>query len=359
MKPLFKYPGGKSAEYKYFKKFFPIFNIYVEPFLGGGAVFWAINAKEYLINDFSKELISIYLYTKEQDTEFLSLVEEIGRIWNKKTIYMPYMSSVLKGNLKLSEDYSYRMATSLLQEFSLISRDPYQLNLYLKESLKRKITSLERVSKKEIIRNWEDNALGVLGSAIYTYLRNIYNHTSFSSTPKLKTALYLYLREYSYSSMFRYNAAGFFNVPFGGNSYAKKDFLLRFRQITDDNVINKLQDTNIRQGDFSDAIIDAENTFMFLDPPYDSEFSTYNLHIFDAQEQIRLRNTLLKIKKTKWLMIVKSTQFIEELYDIEGWYKTRFNKNYSVNFKNRNDQNVKHLVISNYKLEDNYGNFRR
>lgn len=39
LKPLFKYPGGKSSEYQYIKEYFPTFNTYVEPFLGGGAVY--------------------------------------------------------------------------------------------------------------------------------------------------------------------------------------------------------------------------------------------------------------------------------------------------------------------------------
>jgi len=90
---------------------------------------------------------------------------------------------------------------------------------------------------------------------------------------------------------------------------------------------------------------------MFLDPPYDTEFSTYNLHVFDAKEQIRLRDELKKIKKTKWLMVVKATEFIEELYDNPEWYKEHFDKTYSVNFKNRNEQDVQHLVIANYKME--------
>ncbi|CIV96620.1 Site-specific DNA methylase [Streptococcus pneumoniae] len=51
-------------------------------------------------------------------------------------------------------------------------------------------------------------------------------------------------------------------------------------------------------------------------------------------------------------MVVKSTDFIEELYEHDNWYKFRFDKSYSVNFKNRNEQNVKHLVITNYQLEE-------
>ena len=128
----------------------------------------------------------------------------------------------------------------------------------------------------------------------------------------------------------------------------KKIFLKRYQQITSKQVVDKLKGTRILRGDFSDAMIDKKDTFMFLDPPYDSEFSTYNLHTFDAQEQVRLRDSLIKIRDTKWLMVIKSTDFIEDLYDHDGWYKFRFDKSYSVNFKNRNNKDVKHLVITNY-----------
>ncbi len=51
LKPLFKYPGGKSSELKHLKKLLPDFDTYIEPFLGGGAVFWATKAKQWIIND--------------------------------------------------------------------------------------------------------------------------------------------------------------------------------------------------------------------------------------------------------------------------------------------------------------------
>ena len=75
------------------------------------------------------------------------------------------------------------------------------------------------------------------------------------------------------------------------------------------------------------------------------------MNFFDAKELIRLMYKIKKIKKTKWLMVVKATEFIEELYDNPEWYKEHFDKTYSVNFKNRNEQDVQHLVIANYKME--------
>ncbi|MCI2948322.1 DNA adenine methylase [Staphylococcus caledonicus] len=348
LKPLFKYPGGKSAEYKYLKKLFPSFKYYIEPFLGGGAVYWATKAENYLINDFSKELVSIYSFTKFQDEKFLNLLNDISIIWEMKKKYINFIKEILMSEKDINIIDLKEVSSSLLSLSKYLPKNEEELSLFLEESITRKKKSLKRVAKNENIKNWEENAHGVIGASIYTYLRSLYNRSSYDQEPQLKTVLYLFLREYSYSSMFRYNALGNFNVPFGGNTYAKKSFENRLEQIKSHSVYKKLSKTEIRQGDFSQVFVDEEETFMFLDPPYDSEFSTYNLHIFDYKEQIRLRDNLLKLKKTKWLMVIKSTEFIEKLYDKDAFYKIHFDKNYSVNFKNRNTKEVKHLVITNY-----------
>lgn len=50
------------------------------------------------------------------------------------------------------------------------------------------------------------------------YYRNLYNNKN-PDIISLHTALFLFLRNYSYSSMFRFNKQGDFNVPYGGISY--------------------------------------------------------------------------------------------------------------------------------------------
>jgi methyltransferase len=351
LKPLFKYPGGKSSEYKYLKNMFPSFDIYLEPFLGGGAVYWAVEAKEWVINDLSKEVVAVYQYCKVQDSFFLGYLEDISIIWKEKANYIHDIKTFLFYDKEIDKDILKKISLNLLNTTQIITRNYDALFNYLYSSILRRKKILIKLAKKEEIKNLDDNALGILGSALYMYFRDMYNNTDFTHEPQLKTSLYLFVREYSYSSMFRFNSEGLFNVPFGGNTYAKKDFFQRFKQITNDRVIKKLQKTTILQKDFSEIFVDKEKTFMFLDPPYDTEFNTYNLHIFDLDEQVRLRDELKKIKHTKWLMVIKSTVFIEDLYNQEGWYKCRFDKSYSVNFKNRNIQNAQHLIVTNYKLE--------
>ena len=59
--PLIKWSGGKGDEIKNFEKYFPKdFDTYIEPFIGGGSVFFHINPKKAVIADVHTELIDLY-----------------------------------------------------------------------------------------------------------------------------------------------------------------------------------------------------------------------------------------------------------------------------------------------------------
>lgn len=61
MKPIIKWTGGKRREIKCFEKYLlKDFDLYIEPFFGGGAVFWHIQPNVSIINDYDKDLINFY-----------------------------------------------------------------------------------------------------------------------------------------------------------------------------------------------------------------------------------------------------------------------------------------------------------
>ena len=91
-----------------------------------------------------------------------------------------------------------------------------------------------------------------------------------------------------------------------------------------------------------------ENNFMFLDPPYDSEFTDYGYCKFGKEEQKKLAD-LFKETKIKCLMIIGKTTLIEELYKdyIVGEYDKKYKfKLYAGRVSN--EINTKHLIIKNY-----------
>ena len=88
---------------------------------------------------------------------------------------------------------------------------------------------------------------------------------------------------------------------------------------------------------------------MFLDSPYDSEFTYYGYCKFGKEEQTKLSN-LFKQTKIRCLMIIGKTKFIEDLYKdyIVGEYDKKYKfKLYSGRVGD--EINTKHLIIKNYK----------
>ena len=65
MKSLVKWSGGKAREIKNFKSFYPDnYQRFIEPFVGGGAVFFDLEHKKNVINDVHVDLINFYQQIK-------------------------------------------------------------------------------------------------------------------------------------------------------------------------------------------------------------------------------------------------------------------------------------------------------
>jgi len=88
---------------------------------------------------------------------------------------------------------------------------------------------------------------------------------------------------------------------------------------------------------------------MFLDQPYDSEFTDYGYCKFDREEQEKLAKCF-KETKIKCLMIVGKTDFISNLY--KDYIVDEYDKKYRFKLyagRVGDEINTKHLIIKNYK----------
>jgi hypothetical protein len=89
LKPIIKWPGGKEKELPHIKLHAPQwFDNYYEPFVGGGSVFTALDAKHLYINDKSNELISLYQYIASQDKIFFQWLDLIMQAWQNTLDYV-------------------------------------------------------------------------------------------------------------------------------------------------------------------------------------------------------------------------------------------------------------------------------
>ena len=61
MKPFLKWPGGKREQVKTLVELMPTeFNMYIEPFVGAGALFLYFQPEYCIINDMNTQLINCY-----------------------------------------------------------------------------------------------------------------------------------------------------------------------------------------------------------------------------------------------------------------------------------------------------------
>ena len=154
MNPILKYRGGKSREIIKFEQYIPHnFDTYIEPFFGGGAVYFHLEPQSAIINDINEKLISFYLNVRND--------------FDIMRVQLDYLQSIYEANQR---------------RFRELKGD-----------------TSERVEN----RNEE----------LYYSIRDMYNGKIPSVY--LEGVLYYFINKTAYSGMIRYNQNGEYNVPFG------------------------------------------------------------------------------------------------------------------------------------------------
>lgn len=99
MKPLVKWSGGKSDEIGMFQKYIPSeYDIYIEPFIGGGAVYFHMEPPKAVISDVHQELIDFYQSIKDGHSndiyEFMKTHPNTEEVYYNVRDKMPIQSSL-------------------------------------------------------------------------------------------------------------------------------------------------------------------------------------------------------------------------------------------------------------------------
>jgi len=375
MDTLIKWPGGKSREFQYIKDMIPPFKRYIEPFFGGGAVFFNLSPKKVVINDICEELTDFYRFIKGNNgynrEEFKKEMYEYVINWEKIPRYIKVFKNKL---IDLYDDYKNDKITeqdlrSIVIEY--IEKEEGKLNgLFVTKfclddkNLLRQITSnliskIKRTKKIEKERgslpegDLCKNIETAFRSGFYMHFRDVmnFNGSKYKISLAKKIANYYFIREFCYASMFRFNTNGHFNIPYGGIAYNSKNFRNKVDYIFSDKIKELFKNTSVKNQDFEKIFKNlslTRNDFIFLDPPYDTDFSDYEKKSFEKKDQERLARSLYKIK-ANFILIIKKTPFIFKLYNNKKGIKIdKFEKKYLYNIKGRNERDVEHLVVYNF-----------
>ena len=259
MLPIIKWSGGKRDEIQHFEKYIPPHETYIEPFVGGGAVYFHLQPQKAVISDVHPDLIALYKTIQEGKSNEIKEFMETHP--NTEEIYYTVRDDISPTN------------------------------------------DLERACK------------------------------------------FYYERKTCYRGMLRYNKKGEFNIPFG--RYKK----VSWKELEDERYCQLLNRTTILHLPFEDvfAQYNNEENFMFLDPPYDSKFTDYGYCSFTKDHHLRLAECF-KTTKSKCMMVIGKTPFIEELY--KDYIVSEFDKKYAFKLHSGrvgDEINTKHLIILNYQ----------
>lgn len=237
--PVVKWVGGKRQLLERLMPLFPeTHTSYCEPFIGGGAVLFALQPQKAIINDINRELIGVYRAIKD-DVE--ALIKRLAQFENTKECF-------------------------------------YE------------------------VRGWDRNV------EFYNQLTDID-----------KAARVIFLNKTCYNGLYRVNSAGEFNTPFGRY---KNPNIVNESTLRAVNEYFNTADVTILNTSYSEAVQGLpENSFVYLDPPYDpisvtASFTGYNAGGFSREDQIALRDCCRQLDAAgiKFMLSNSATEFIQEIY---------------------------------------------
>ncbi len=268
--PIVKWVGGKRQLLPEIMPLIPPnYSTYVEPFLGGGAVFFKLQPHSAIISDSNEELINVYEAVKTNPEGLISLLE--GHEKNN------------------SEAYFYN------------------------------------------VRGFDRNS----------------DYASFSSIQR--AARIIYLNKTCYNGLYRVNAAGQFNSPYGRYKNPNIVNALGIR------AMSKYLNSNsviIRACDYKESLRNLDTgAFVYLDPPYmpvssSASFTGYTEGGFGYDKQVELKNECDKLRNLgiRFLLSNSDCEEIRNLY--EDYTITTVHAKRSINSNASKRGEVNEVLIS-------------
>ena len=170
-----------------------------------------------------------------------------------------------------------------------------------------------------------------------------------------RAARTIYLNKACFNGLYRVNSKNEFNVPFGKkskvNTYEGQNLGIICGYLN-------YNDIKLLSIDFEEAVKDAKKgDFVYFDPPYDSDTSTFNSYTedgFGKDEQRRLAKVFKELdKKGVYVMLSNhNTSLVNELYKDYNIHVIEAKRNINSNGKKRG--NVEEVIITNYSKKEGF-----
>jgi len=299
VKPILKWAGGKSQLLERINQYLPKelmtgnIDCYVEPFIGGGAVFFWVaqnfNIQEFYLSDINHELIILY---KTLQKEVDSLIKALQKIEKEYLILNPE---------------------------------------------KRKIYFL---NKRES----------------YNHAKNKIDMQTFNSLWIQRSAEIIFLNKTCFNGLFRVNKKGYFNVPFGDYKNPKicnTNNLILASKLLQRATIECSDFSQIQRLATPKTFIYFDPPYRPLSKT--SSFKSYSQFDFNDEDQKRLANFYRDLHRQGTKLMLSNSDpknnddndhFFDELY--AGFKIYRIQANRMINAKASKRGAISELLITNY-----------
>lgn len=316
-RPVLKWAGGKRQLLGVIDEHLPSevkngeVTKYVEPMVGGGAVFFHMKEKygttitDYFISDYNWDLFILYRVIQARVKDLISELEILANE------YLP-LPPTQKGD-KEGERISMYMRI----------RDEYNEDEWEKE-------------------RYLSNGVGFRKKLTDRWIR--------------RAAMTIFLNRTCFNGLYRVNSSGKFNVPHG--RYDNPDIVDKQNLQA---VSNALQGVNISVGSYVDnlAMVD-DKTFVYFDPPYrplpdTPSFTDYHKAAFGDDEQIELAELFSELdEKGAKLMLSNSDpkntdendEFFDDIYS--EFTIHRVNARRAINSDGKGRGEITEILVTNY-----------
>ena len=166
-----------------------------------------------------------------------------------------------------------------------------------------------------------------------------------------RAARVIYLNKTCYNGLYRVNASGFMNTPYGRY---KKPNIANTEVIEAVSEFLNESDILMLSADYEEVLRDLPpNAFVYLDPPYhplsdSSSFTTYVKGGWTETDQLRLRDVCRSLdnRKIHFMLSNSSTDFIRDIYSEFNIHTVKATR--MINSKGSGRSHVSELIIINY-----------
>jgi len=273
MKPLFMWAGGKSALINQYKEreFLPeSFDTYIEPFLGGGAMFvWAHHnnpSADFCLNDLNQYVMGIYRAVRDDVKQFCKVVDGL------ETSYLSLAPPTVK---KITETPEGKKTTTW---------EPHPIGATNK-SLEKNDDYKHETQKntKNWIKLWKENPSYRTRRTFYFKTREKYQNLKTDRLSIKESAILYFLMKTGFNGVWQHKVGtDLFNTPCGlmrhTDSIYDKNNVMEWHEA--------LQKCHLLSRDFRQTLpYVGENSYVFLDPPYRGSFTQYGVDFDDKLQQ--------------------------------------------------------------------------